>query len=333
MRRTVRYLLSTASALLCLSILPHLAAAADLAPDDVAARVNGNVITRESVREVVEALAAAQDQPPNSKQTEKLARDALDSLIAFELLVEESQRRRVVVTDAEVDADLARSKARFPSADAYAKALTARGLTADGVRRETRKTLAVNHLLEQTAWRDVHVSPEAVRKFYEQNRAEFKRPAEIRASHILIRAASDAPAAEREKARHKAEALLAQIKKGADFAQLARTESQDPGTAPHGGDLGFFARGSMEPTFEKAAFALKPGTVSAVVETPYGFHLIKVTDQRPAGYATLKEVQADIVNLLRDEKKRSRQDQFVATLRKKAKVEILPLLKPTPTKR
>ncbi|HUI25819.1 MAG TPA: peptidylprolyl isomerase [Candidatus Kryptonia bacterium] len=308
------------------------ASAADQPADEVAARVNGVVISRRTVREVVQGLATAQDQPPDAKQVEQLTRDALDSLIAFELLHQESQRRGVAVTDAEIDANVAQTKARFANGDAYGQALAARGMSADDLRAETRKTLAVNRLLEQTAWQNLAISSEQIRNFYEQNREQFKRPAEIRASHILIRAGKDAAAADRAKARQTATDILTQAKGGADFADLARKFSQDPASAKKGGDLGFFARGTMEPTFEQAAFALKRGAISDVVQTPYGFHIITVTDARAAGYAALNEVQDDITALLRDEEKRQRQDQFVAALRKQANVEILPLLKPTPKK-
>jgi parvulin-like peptidyl-prolyl isomerase len=306
--------------------------AADPAPDDVAARVNGAIIHRDAVRAVVQALAEAQDTPPDGKQIERLTRDALDSLIAFELLYQESQKRGVAVTDADVDADVSRTKARFANADAYDSALQQRGLSAEDVRRDTRKTLAVNALLEQTAWRDITIPPEKVRRFYDENREQFRHPAEIRASHILIRADREASTLQRAQAQQQAEAVLAQLKAGADFAELARQRSQDPGTAGKGGDLGFFSRGAMEPTFEEAAFALNVGEISGVVTTPYGFHLIKVTDKRPAGYAPLAEVQADISAMLRDEEKRKRQDQLVAQLKQQATVDVLPLLQPTPAK-
>ena len=308
------------------------ARAAGPSADEVAARVNGVVISRRTVREVVQGLASAQDQAPDAKQVEQLTRDALDSLIAFELLYQESQRRGVTVTDAEIDANVAQAKARFANADAYGQALAARGMSAADVRGETRKTLAVDRLLEQTAWQNLAISPDQIHDFYEQNREQFKRPAEVRASHILIRAGKDASAADREKARQTAADVLAQAKGGADFAELARKFSQDPASAKKGGDLGFFAHGTMEPTFERAAFALKRGAISDLVQTPYGFHIITVTDTRPAGYAALNEVQDDITALLRDEEKRQRQDQFVAALRKQANVEVLPLLKPTPKK-
>ncbi|MBI4518232.1 MAG: peptidylprolyl isomerase [Deltaproteobacteria bacterium] len=300
------------------------------AADEVAARVNGTVISRTAVRAVVQGLAAARDAAPDAKQIEQLSRDALDSLIAFELLYQESQRRSIGVSEADIDAEVEHTKGRFASGEDYAAALAQRRLSVEDVRRDTRKTLAVNRLLEQTAWQGIEVSSAQVRRFYEENREQFKRPAEIRASHILVRGGQEAAAAERASAQQRVQALLAEIQGGADFAALARQHSQDPATAATGGDLGFFSRGTMEPAFEQAAFALKPGTVSSVVQTPYGFHLIKVTDQRPAGYAPLAEVQADVSALLRDEEKRRRQDQLVAKLKQQAQVELLPLLKPSP---
>lgn len=319
----------------CLSLLFRAAVgqAADPAADDVAARVNGTIIHRDAVRAVVQALADAQDTPPDGKQIEQLTRDALESLISFELLYQESQKRGVAVSDADIDADVSRTKARFADAAAYDSALQQRGLSAEDVRRDTRKTLAVNKVLEQTAWQNIDIPPAQVQRFYDENREQFRHAEEIRASHILLRADRDAATVERAQAQQQAESLLAQIKAGADFAELARKHSQDPGTAGKGGDLGFFSRGAMEPTFEEAAFGLKVGEVSAVVKTPYGFHIIKVTGQRPAGYAALADVQSDIAALLRDEEKRKRQDQFVAQLKQQAKIDILPLLRPTPAKK
>jgi peptidyl-prolyl cis-trans isomerase C len=319
---------------LVLFALPPAVSAANPAADEVAARVDGTIISRESVRAVAKALANAQETPPDAKRVEQITRDALDSLIAFELLYQESQRRGLTVSDADIDASIQHVRARFANQDAYAAALKQRGMTPEDMRRDTRKTLAVNLLLEQTAWKDLQIKPEQIQQFYDQNRAQFKHPAEIRASHILIRVPAHASAEEKAKARKEAEGLLGQLKGGADFAALARQHSQDPATAAKGGDLGFFARDTMADSFEKAAFALKPGELSGVVETPYGFDLIKVTGQREAGYTPLDDVKGEIVAVLRDEEKRHRQDQLVAELRKKAKVEILPLLKPTePPKR
>jgi peptidyl-prolyl cis-trans isomerase C len=293
-----------------------------LRDDDVVARVNGTVIYRKSVRDVVQGIIAMQDSQPSPQTIDQLAADALDSLIALELLYAESQARGVVVSDAAVNEEIARSKSGFPNAQAFEAAMKVKGMTEPDLRRDTRKTMAVNRLLEGTVWKDLSITPEQIKDFYEQNREEFKHPAEWRISHILIRVPQGASPGERDAAKERAGALAAQIKGGADFAELARRQSQDPGSAALGGDLGFVAKGDMDEAFEKQAFALTPGQVSGVVSTPYGFDIIKVTDRRDAGYAPLSEVQDRIREVLLKSERQQRQADFVAELRKKAKIEL-----------
>ena len=150
----------------------------------------------------------------------------------------------------------------------------------------------------------IQLPEQDVKTYYEQNLQRLAGQEQRRARHILINAAKDAPAAEREKARAKAEALLADVRKDPKaFAELARKNSDDPGSAANGGDLDFFAKGAMVKSFEDAAFALKKGDISAVVETEFGFHIIQLTDikapaapsfdsMRPQLEADLREQQA-----------------------------------------
>lgn len=289
---------------------------------DVVARVNGTPIYRKSVREVVQGILAVQDAQPDPATIDKLANDALDSLIALDLLYQESQVRGIQISDAAVDEEIGHSKSRFPDAHAFEAVMKAKGMTVADLQRDTRKTMAVNRLLESTVWKDVHVTPEQVKDFYDHNREEFNRPAEVRASHILIRVPEGASAADRKAARQRATALLEQLKGGADFAKVARESSQDPASAAKGGDLGYFGKGEMDETFEKEVFALTPGKLSDVVETPYGFHIIKVTDRRAAGQESLDEVKDRISAALVKRERQQRQADFVAELRKKAKIEL-----------
>ncbi len=127
--------------------------------------------------------------------------------------------------------------------------------------------------------KDIVVPEAELKTYFEQNAARLAGLEERRASHILINADKAAPAAERDAARAKAQALLAEVQKSpAQFAELARKNSQDTGSAAKGGDLDFFGRGAMVKPFEEAAFALKKGETSGVVETEFGFHIIRLTD-------------------------------------------------------
>lgn len=142
---------------------------------------------------------------------------------------------------------------------------------------------------------DIAVSEDDLRKYYSENAARYTTPEERRASHILINAPKDAPADVRAKAKAKAEALLAQVKQAPDsFAELAKKNSDDPGSAERGGDLDFFSRGSMVKPFEDAAFALKPGEVSGVVESDFGYHIIKLTGVRGGEKRSFEAVRPEL---------------------------------------
>ncbi len=138
--------------------------------------------------------------------------------------------------------------------------------------------------------------PEAeIEAFYEANSAQYSTPEEIRASHILLSLDDAEAGAVRERAND----LLSQARGGADFAALAREHSQDEASAAQGGDLDYFGRGRMVPEFEQAAFALQVGDISEVVESPFGYHIIKLTDRRPGTTRPLAEVREEIVDQLR----------------------------------
>ncbi|MFM9915217.1 MAG: SurA N-terminal domain-containing protein [Rhizobacter sp.] len=141
----------------------------------------------------------------------------------------------------------------------------------------------------------VSINEEDVRKYYDENASRYSTPEERRASHILIAADKSLAAAERAQAKAKAEALLAEIQKAPDaFAELARKNSQDPGSAAKGGDLDFFGRGAMVKPFEDAAYSMKVGETSGVVESDFGFHIIRVTDKRGGDKRSFEAVRPEI---------------------------------------
>lgn len=121
---------------------------------------------------------------------------------------------------------------------------------------------------------------EEIRKYYEENEAEFNKGKEVKARHILLRLDADADEETQAAVKKKAEEILQQLKDGADFAEMAKQHSEDPGSAANGGDLGFFTKGMMVPEFENAAFATEPGAISDLVQTSYGYHILKVEETR-----------------------------------------------------
>jgi len=155
----------------------------------------------------------------------------------------------------------------------------------------------------------VKVTPEEVKDYYDKNKAEFQAGEEVRASHILVDSEDEA------------KKIKARLDKGADFAAVAKDKSKCP-SAPRGGDLGFFGRGKMVPEFEKAAFALKTGEVSAPVKTQFGWHIIKVTDRKDSRTKTLDEVKSVIEQRLLQEKQKKTYDSTLTGLKAAADIKI-----------
>ena len=144
------------------------------------------------------------------------------------------------------------------------------------------------------------VSDADIKAYYDQNLARYKTDEQRRASHILIAAGKDAPAADKAAAKAKAEKILAQLRKSPnEFAKLAKENSQDPGSAERGGDLDFFGKGMMVKPFEEAAYALKEGAISEVVQSDFGFHIIRLTALKAATTRPLSEVKANITDEIR----------------------------------
>ncbi|XAH25672.1 SurA N-terminal domain-containing protein [Xylophilus sp. GW821-FHT01B05] len=155
--------------------------------------------------------------------------------------------------------------------------------------------------------RSITVSDQDLQAYYAQNQARLANQEERRASHILISVPKDAPQAERDKARAHAEQLLVQVRKApATFADVARKNSQDPGSAPSGGDLGFFARGAMVKPFEEAAFAMKKGDISDLVESDFGYHIIQLDDIKAAKQKSFAEVRGELEAELRQQQAQAR---------------------------
>src|SRR6185503_653582 len=169
---------------------------------------------------------------------------------------------------------------QFPTQDAFDKALKDRGMTVESLRNDARVDLSVTKLMDAETAALPGPSDLEAKDFYEKNPDRFKQDESVRASHILIRVDEKADAAAKQKARAEIDSVLKQVKAGGDFAKLAQEHSQD-GSAAQGGDLNYFMKGQMVPAFDKVAFELKPGQISDIVTTQFGYHIIKVADHKP----------------------------------------------------
>lgn len=266
----------------------------------------------------------------NPKVYKKLKREALDQLIEKELLWQEAQRRGIQVSDADVAAALKEQESQYKTRDAYLRKLENAGFDEKSYADYVRREIAIQRCIE-TAFPPKPVTDADIHEFYVANPDKFTRPEAVRARHILIQVPAGSDAATRQAARARIEDVLAKArKKGADFAELARKYSEDS-SAADGGDLGIFPRGRMVGPFEAAAFSLKAGQISGVVETEYGYHVIKVEEYFPKKLVSEDEarerVRAAMTAARRDEAVR----EGVKALRAQAKVQILVALEDSPS--
>jgi peptidyl-prolyl cis-trans isomerase C len=288
----------------------------------VIARVNGESVTKKEVEAALTVLEGQNGGPVPPTERDRVLRGIVDQMIGFKLLLQESKSRKVAVTEPEIDARMASIRQRFPTEEAFKNALTSQKMTLDQVRTEQRQQLMINRLLETEVGSKSKASPDEVAKIYKERPELFQQPPQVHASHILITVAADADATAKAAALAKATKILKDARAGKDFAALAKEFSQDPGSAAQGGDLGFFAANQMVPPFSDAAFKLKPGSISEIVETQFGYHIIKVLEKKPGRTVPLDEVRPQIEQRLSQEKGQREVQAFVQALRQKSKVEV-----------
>lgn len=298
-----------------------------------AARVNGaeisNLRLERHFDDYVKGKGRNISKMINPKVYKKLKREALDQLIEKELLWQEAQRLGIQVSEEDVAAALREQEAQYKSRDAYLRKLENAGFDEKGYAEYVKREIAVQRCMEQ-AFPPAPVTDADVHEFYVANPDKFTRPEAARARHVLIRVQAGADEVQRKLARSRINEVLAKArKKGQDFAELARRYSEDT-SAADGGDLGVFARGRMVPPFDEAVFSMKPGQISGVVETEYGYHVIKVEERIPSKKVTEDEVRERV----RTAMTLSRRDQAVAdgvkALRGKAKIEVYVALEDSP---
>ncbi len=297
--RSARTILMVAAVTLAAAVAAAGQAGQAAPPGDApVAVVNGDPITRAEFDRALAAYMRRFRQMTGGmhgmvkEPNEQMKAEVLQQLVDRMLLWQEARKDLPKDLNAQVDKELEAIKGRFPDEQSFQQALEAENLTLAALKDLLRQQIAVRSYVETRIQPGVEVNEEEVRRFYEENQDKFTTPEQVRASHILIRVAPGASDEEKDRARRKVAELRERALKGEDFAELARKNSEDPGSAANGGDLGFFTRDRMVKPFADAAFALKTGEISDVVETRFGYHVIKVTDRKEAtrhGFDDVKE--------------------------------------------
>ncbi len=288
----------------------------------VIARVNGSPISQRQLDRSLMAMSQNQQQqniPPQAKPA--MEKEALKRLINLELLYQESQAKNLIPNNEEVTQAVTQIKSRLPNEESFKQLLAKSLSTEEDFREEISRNLAIKRLIDQEILPTVEVPEEESKAFYQENKDKMKQAESARARHILVKVDKDASPEVEAAAKQKIEGYKKQIDEGEDFAELAKSGSEGP-SAKNGGDLGFFTRGRMVPEFEKAAFGLdKPGQVSEIIKTQFGFHIIKLEEKRVERTIPFEEAQKSISQHLKNQKMDVVIREYVDNLSRKAQVE------------
>jgi len=300
---------------------------------DPVATVDGEKISRADLQEAFEAAVGRMGADPATLEPEMKLQGyhaVLQDLLLDRILRKKSAQ--IAVEEKEIDAKLDEIRKQLGSEERFAEELKNAGRTLDQVKGDIRTAMRQERWVkDQLAGKDT-LKDEEIKAFFEKNAQAFQVPEMVRASHILIRTAPDANDVQLAEKEKQIQTIAERIKKGEDFAKVAKETSEDPGSKESGGDLDFFSRDRMVPEFAKAAFELKTGQVSAPVKTQFGYHLIKVTDHKDARSVPFEEAKGRISEHLKQQKQRDAMSDLFKSLQAGAKVEnfLPPLPSPPP---
>ena len=288
--------------------------------------VNGTVITKEDFnREMsrAEEQIASMGKTLNDSQRSEIKEEVLKNLINLELLYQASKEDGIKVDEKTVNEQMEKLKARFPSEKEFKDAFSKKNLSEAMVISQIGRGMAIQKLIDEKVIQKIMISDEETKAYYDSHPDFFKEPEQVQASHILIKVEPKADESQKAEARKKLETIQQKLQEGGDFAALAKEFSEGPSNVK-GGDLGYFRRGQMVKPFEEAAFALEPGKVSGIIETNFGYHLIKTIGKKPEAIIPYKDIKDKLEQYLKQEKVKKEIKVFIDKLREKAKVETFP---------
>jgi len=320
---------------------------------DVIVKVNDKNITKTQYNQLFDKAAGnsmfAQmgidvKKDPNSFIALMIKDKVVNELVIKSLLDQEIEKRNIKVTKADTEAELKNLIDKVGSKEKFNEILKQNGVSSAQFKNDLYEEVKMKKLVNMLA--KVNISDADAKKYYNENKNQFKYPDRVRASHILIsadpenikqmitsdKANKDLSKEEIQKKineeiaakRAKAEKILEEVKKSPDsFEKIAEKESDDPASAKKGGDLGYFSQQEMVEPFAKVAFSIKPNTISEIVQTPYGFHIIIVKDRVKAGMEPFEKVKENIKAYLTNQEQVKILENLIESLKKQAKIEYI----------
>jgi peptidyl-prolyl cis-trans isomerase C len=287
------------------------------------ASVNGKAISKSQYERrlsVFKKRAAHKGGPLDDTALTTVKNRILENLIDAEVLYQQSQKEGIKVDDQAINEQIKKMKKRFSDETAYKKAIERMHVSEKEFRTEIQRALAINQLIDTNVRQKITVTDEESKKYYNNNSNLFKQPEQVKISLIWIKVTPDDEESKKIQARKKIEMVQKKVKQGEDFGKLAKAYSEGP-NAQREGAWGYLKRGKSADPIRDAAFALKVGEVSGIIETKSGYHLIKVNDKKPAGTTPYKEVIPMIERHLEKEKEKTEIQGYIENLKKSAKIK------------
>ena len=294
--------------------------------DKIVAMVNDDIITLSELREItvpyLKKMQSKYSLEYNEEQMRETERRILDQLVDERLVKQELVRLEIKATEKEIALAVKdMMEGSNLSEDQFEKALAEQGLTLEKYREQMKYEMERMRLLDMEIRSKVQIKDKEIEKYYKEHIDSYNTPPEVRLQQILLMVPPEADEEEINRTREKAEEIAQKIKNGENFNKMVKLYSQDSSAAT-GGDIGFFKQGELLPAVDKVAFNLYVGEASAAIQTPAGFHIIKVLDKREKQKMTEEERKKEIENILYNQEIEDKFKQWLKELRQKAFIEI-----------
>lgn len=288
--------------------------AAKVTSPDVVAKVNSKEILMEDVNIFVKPIlerAKVMGQQVTPELEKTIRQQWIEHLIARRLLLDKADSAKIVVSEEEIKKNTANPQYRNVN------------ISDDKLRELVKGDLMINNIIESNIMSKVSITDKEVEEFYNERKNELIEPEQVKARHILFRVGASDPQEKKDEQLKKAKEVLKEAKNGkADFSELANKYSEEPSDS-RGGDLGYFARGRMVPAFENAAFALKKDEISDVVETQFGYHIIKVEDKKDARNIPFDEIKDAVRENIKIQRGNVEIEKWIDQLKSEATIEMI----------
>ncbi|MFH1714802.1 MAG: peptidylprolyl isomerase [Elusimicrobiota bacterium] len=253
----------------------------------------------------------------------ELKNEILTRMVEEKLMLQKAKKENIKASKRKTEKLMTQVKSQFKSDSEFEEELKKDGMTIKDFEAKIDEQVMMTDLIEKEVKAKVEIPTDAeVETYYKENEDKMVEPERVRIRHILVKVDANADKKTKDEALKEIEKIKKKIDKGSDFAQLAKENSDDTVSAERGGDLGFFLRGEMVPEFETAAFALEVGKTSGIVETPFGYHILRCEEKRTAQKRTLNEVREYLKQVLSQQRMEEKYVEWIASLKKATNITI-----------